>query len=891
MQLDDTQYLHDVIGPLAKGLRSDEDLDFIYLLRDSMSGREIVETVRAVEAIWSRKGTGRGRSATKVAALQRSVPLRVEKVAGTLGVAGGRSAHYAEEFWVKYHASAAAAHRAAAEALTTTLTLQFGGIGALTRDRLDAMVAAFPQYQSLPERVLTEAVAKAGLSLVDVAVLPAGAPEVSAPKDLLQQLEEAKAPSIYHAVFPTLATFQVLGEFRGVTADGREVALSTQAIEQRGREVKRGDVNDRTLTALDHLLGQLVTSGRQGKDLDRVFFTAFIRALEGKVGAGQVAMLDQLMGLGLDRIEGARIVLSLDAEAGPRRGADEVESALASGELRSARRVLAALPSSTPGLDDLETRVKEAESAVDSAVAEARRALAAGDLAKAAAAFTTAATLAADDEQLTAEIAALPPGAPTRLTAAAEYGRGAAQVVLTWSPGPLTPSDATYAIVSRRDRVPLHPGDGDVVESGSTSAEVATGASGITLHVAVFAKGGGAWSQGAAISVDIAPPVAGFALQGRDGAVRGTWVHPSAARSVRVCRDDVDVRLEGPGAFVEKDLDPGTRIIYTIRAYYRMPDGRTVSSPVVSAAIQPLKDVAPLAALDVRADPDRGGGYVLVEWVSPDRAPVTIVRTRDEPSMRIGALVPEERLTTSGERLVGTVRQVSRDRYALTAKLPTGHWFLSAFSLGPSGYVAGARAETMVIPGIEQVDVQRAGSEVRLTWDWPEGVHNAQIEWRAAGGAGTTTIDRHTMRADGGWRVRSGPGPMDVVISAIHDQAGRRWLSAPYRDHIPGAAATCAYSVRHAILGNKVSVTFRHDSGGGIRGDVEVVVRPGQVMPVGPEGATVLGTVSLDLSPGAETSCDFTIPHHLRKPLWVCAFLGPGAGFTLRPLTTKGMKK
>ncbi len=890
MQLDDTQYLRDVVDPLAKGKRSDEDLDFVYLVQDSMSEREIVETVHGVESIWSRRGTGRGRTALKVSALQRSVPLHVEKLAASLGVPGGRSAHHSEAFWGRYHASTAADHQKAADALATTLRLQYGGIGAVTRDRVQAMAEAFPQYQALPERTLVDAVKKAGLVLVDAVDLPEGAPDVSAPKDLLRQLEESKVPSIYHAVFPTLEKFRVVKGFRGLTAEGDHVTIGVETIDKRARAVKRGDINDHTLTALDHLLGLLATSGRQGKDLDHLFFTVFIRGLEARMAAGQVALLTELFGLGLDRIEAARIVLSLDPEAGSLR-AGEVASALADGELRSARRLLGALPRSTPGLADLEARVRAAEVAVDSVAAEARSALAAGDLARAAACFSAAASRAIDDEQLAAEIAALPPGAPTQLAAAVEYGRDSPWVTVIWSPGPLTPVDATYMVVSRTDRTPLHPGDGDGVEVHSTRTGVTAGAPGTTLHLAVFAKGENAWSRGAATTVDIAPPITGLALQGRDGSVRGTWAHPAAARQVRVHRDGHEVRLEGPGVFQETGLDAGTRFTYTVQADYRLPDGRMVSSPVVSAAIQPLKDVGPLPALDVRADPGSRDGSILVEWLSPGRAPVLVLRSREEPSVRFGTVIPEERLTALGERLVGTVRQLPGGRHSLKVLLPAGSWHLSAFSLGPDGYVAGARTETMVIPGIDRVEAQRAGSEVRLTWDWPDGIHHAQVDWQAADVAGTITVDRHTLLVDGGCRLRSGPGPLDVTITAIHDQGGRRWSSAPFRSHLPGAAATCAYSVRHAVVGNKVTLTFRHESGGDLRGDVEVVARTGQTMPLGREGTTVLGTVRLNLPAGAETAHDFTVPRHLRKPLWVCAFAGAEAGFTLHPATTKGMKK
>ncbi|HKS48323.1 MAG TPA: hypothetical protein VJT49_25080 [Amycolatopsis sp.] len=875
---DPKAYEETVVKPLRRwsGRELPDDLVSRYAIEPGMSDAEVARRLVEVRSKWN-KGIARPGYAQRI----YKAFLRADD--GLQRRHGDKLAK--AEWWREYARTRAGARQGQIDELAKTLRANFGELGLITPGQLDATVRA--TYGALSPNEVGDALATAGVRGAAPRELPKSSGLLGTTyRTLAGQLVDAELTSVVELVHGEVTGFRILDTFscrppapHGLTAEAVRAAVS--------REDRRsGNQPER------QALGILATAAASGVDLRGLTLFHLLDEVRKHhaQGAPPSALLTQLLRSKLDRDEACQAVFSVLNESGRARmtGLDEIRALLEAGRLTGAQQALATVTgtedaaAATALVERQVTKVRELRDA-------ARRSLRAGVEADALDKLRRAALLAADDEDLAAEIRRIPPEPVLGLAAASTADAG---VRVSWRAAPTHGEDTRYRLVRADGRVPADPDDGTAVatvENGTVGLD-RTAPAGVLLGYAVFAStDGGAWSRPSGVTIEALPAVRDVRLTVENGVVEGRWtVHPGAI-GVQVRRGDGKVVSESARTmFRDAGIPDGTDLVYTFIARYRRADGtEAVSRPVVEKTTSKAS-ARPVRALTLAAVPGGSGPRVEISWRQQPDAEVVVRRAATPCRWEFGDVIRSADLATHGEEVTGY--REDRDGWqVLTADVPLGRFHYVTFTLGPSGAIRGHEAALAVTLDVRGLSAQRLGDEVVLSWEWPDDSGMAEVRWNGGGKSGRERITRQQYRSGGGCRVHCGPGRAEVVVRTLMSAPDGECRSAGVELVVPEVPPTVGYTVelarRPVLGGGTVRVKLTADRLVS-RCTVLVVAAEGRIMPRGPADGRVLLRGDHALHPGGEVELTAVLPR-LKRPYWVRCFVEDGAVRLVDPPTSQ----
>ncbi|MBV9205370.1 MAG: fibronectin type III domain-containing protein, partial [Actinobacteria bacterium] len=553
----------------------------------------------------------------------------------------------------------------------------------------------------------------------------------------------------------------------------------------------------------------------------------------------------------------------------------QVADELAGGRLRSAQRLAAGLPAGEP--------LRERVAAVDAQVAAlARRAgqeLAQGRREQGATLLAQAASMARDDGELPARLAAISPPAPREAAARMDGDH----VLITWKPSTAAVGRIQYRVMRGLDRAPSSPAEGTAVVTRTERSEVtdAEAPPGARLCYSVFAaRGGDTWSAPAtAPPAFFTPDVTDVSVQAADTSVTASWRPHRGTDGILVIRrqaepprgpDDgtpVEASLTG---FTETGLRTGTEYYYRILACYRPPDGqRRYSAGVIARAVP---EPVPRAITDLEiSDPGDGVPVVVATWTPPPYGQVRLMRGDKPPPWPPGTRIGPEDLAGRHE-LPGVPRRGTEGRDRLDLRLPSGHHYLTALTVGRSTWVAGRTVEARLVEPVRELSADRMHDEVRLGWIWPEGATDVLISWPG----GERSCSRRVYDDEGGAVITIGAAETTVEVRAIFPQRGGRLTAPAAGVRVPARGVAVTYRIRRGGRWRSRQRTIELAAERATRIPALVVVlSAGRYIPEDPsEGETIARAGPQDITPGQTAALPVEVP---RRPGWLACFVDPGA--------------
>jgi hypothetical protein len=855
---DPKAYEQAVVKPLRgwSGRELPDDLLARYAVDLRMSDQEVERRLREVRSRWNKGLTSPG-FAQKVyrAFLKADEALQHEHGAKLAGIA----------WWLEYAAARKGANRQRIDDLAKTLRQNFGALGLIAPGQLDATVRA--AYGSLSPDEVDEALAKADVQRSAPVELPKSSGLIDTTyRHLRDHLIDAGCSGVVELVRGQPAPFRLLD---GASAADVSAAAMARAVDRENR--RAGNQGAR------QALGILSTAVKDGVDLGKLALFHLLDDVRRQHGAGvpASALLKQLQVTQWEPDEARLAVFSVLNESArtPTGTLASVRELLESGRLVAAQQVVASIS----GAEDAAAAVGLVErqrTRVNELVEGARRALRDGAEADAGHRFRQAVALAADDEDLRAELRRVPPEPAMELSAREE---GIA-VRLSWRAATSHDDATRYRLVRREGRVPADADDGVVIaaEAGRTVSTDLKAPAGMTIGYAVFASTEGApWSRPAGTTVEVLPGVADVRLSFVDDAVEGRWaVHPDAV-AVDVRRGDgAEVRTQDRSRFRDRTAREGTEHVYSFVARYRRADGTDAESAPVRVRITATGRPQPVRVLSLRAAEGGTGPRILLSWKAQPDAEV-VVRRADTPCpWEFGAVVPAADVAGYGEEVVG--RHGERDGWQfLTADVPTGSYHYVPFTVGPDGSIRGHDESFGIALPVSGVRHQRFGDDLLLAWEWPEQVGTAEVHWSGARDSGQVLLTRQQYQSGGGCRVPCGPGGATIKVRTKVQSTGGECVSPFVEIVVADRPPTVGYAVemsRRPLVGGG-TVRIRLDADQDIaRCAVVVVAAQGPVMPRSPGDGVELFRGERDLRPGQQVELAAELPR-LRKPYWVRCFV------------------
>ncbi|MFG1641281.1 hypothetical protein ACGFMK_13420 [Amycolatopsis sp. NPDC049252] len=854
---DPKAYEQAVVKPLRgwSGRELPDDLLARYAVDLGMADHEVERRLREVRSRWNKGLSSPGH----VQKVYRAFLKADEQLQETHGAKLTRI-----EWWREYATARQGANQQRIEDLAKTLAQNFGVLGLIAPGQLDATVRA--TYASLAPGEVDEALVKAGVTRGTPLELPKSSGLVDTTyRHLVDHLVDAGCASVVELLLGERKPFHLLDEKAAADVSGTAVA---KAVDRENR--RAGNQGAR------QALGILTTAAKDGSDLRKLALFHLLDEVRKQHGQGvpTSAVLKQLLATGWEPAEGRLAVFSVlnESATAPAGNLASVRELLEEGRLAAAEQLVASIAGADDAaaavalVDRQRTRVREL-------VGAAREALRTGAESDAGHQLRQAVALAADDEELRAELRRVPPEPVLAVTVQEDR----AGVRVSWRQATSHDDTIQYRVVRRPARTPADVDDGVAIdaEAGRTVLFDPQVPAATPVGYAVFAAvAGGAWSRPAGAVVEVVPGVGDVQLSFSDGAVEGRWsLHPEAV-GVDVRRGDgVAIKTVTRTQFRDKTVPEGTEQVYTLVARYRHADGSETGSAPVRARTTTTGRPMPVRALSLRPA-ESGATQVVLGWKSQPDTEVVIRRAAHPCPWEFGALVDPVALAGYGEEVAGS--RDERDGWQLlTADVPTGRFHYVAFTMGPDGAIRGHDDSLGIALPVSGVSGSRLGDEVLLAWEWPEQVGTADVRWRTANDSGSQLITRQQYRTGGGCRVRCGAGGVTVKVRTKVLTEGGECTSPDVEVVVPDRPPTVRYAVdmsrRPVFGGGTVKVRISADQEIA-RCQVVLVVAEGPVMPRRPGDGIELARGERALAADREVELTAQLPR-LRKPYWVRCFV------------------
>jgi hypothetical protein len=482
------------------------------------------------------------------------------------------------------------------------------------------------------------------------------------------------------------------------------------------------------------------------------------------------------------------------------------------------------------------------------------------------AALVTALKISADCSEAERELEKLPPAPPAQVEAVI----AGSSVSVRWAASPAY--GVTYEVIRAGSPSPLGTTDGlEMMDSEAPSGAV--------VEYRVAALRGRARSA----TIDSASLVAAYEvgdleISSGDGEVRLSWSAQAGGGRVRVRRSEggaegeTEVLADAAG-LTDRDVVNGRRYAYTVQVEYAV-SGEIIHTQGQTAFAAPVERPQPLLDLDVSAT----GSGVRIDFQSVPTGTVVVLRCDQDPELELGAeLLPDE-LTQIGRRLAVT------GTTALDDDAPRGRCFYQALTVAAGTAVVGACRSFVSLSLIGDVRAEPNGSQVKVTWVWPDQIKVARVVWRDdRQPAGPEDPEASALdcrigeyKDQGGFSIEAGGGASLFVAvypaarvggEVVYGGGDKRSRAAVRRER----KIEVRYSVRRAgrLKGKRLEIEVSDPPAGPLP-ELVLVGREGEILPRTATDGAVLAR--LGGSEGARSS-SFEL-RALARPMAVRLFLG-----------------
>lgn len=326
-------------------------------------------------------------------------------------------------------------------------------------------------------------------------------------------------------------------------------------------------------------------------------------------------------------------------------------------------------------------------------------------------------------------LASSPPPAPSGLKVTLD----GATAQLSWSKDPAQ-GRVSYRILRKTSGAPMGPKDGIAIgEVQTTTCKDTSVPPGIPLYYSVFAIRAGVPSAVAASSgphLRLADPEE-VTVEAGDCQAIIRWKRPNGCSSVEVWRERGHIpTAPGMGSRVtvsgdsvdDRGLMNGTLYGYLIVACFTDPANARAVIRAPGVAVEATPVALPPAVQDLRAR--REDRTVILQWTPPALGEVQIRQTRLVPTHTLGRIIP----MSNADQIGTPVRAVGRSK-AQTTIAGQGRIFFIPLSVVSQTAVLGTPIAVTTLDPVANLQSERQGDVISLTWDWPAGAAEALVAW------------------------------------------------------------------------------------------------------------------------------------------------------------------
>lgn len=805
-------------------------------------------------------------------------------------------------FWDQMAQHRAQRTQAALTEFAKNAARDFSGLGVVDGKQLRDQARRDGIADSVSDAELAQVVKSEGITVVgDFPAANVASKAVQ--RDIISPLTKTSARTVLTPIFLRKSTeegelqdFSVLDGFK-TSAPGYSLTIATVSDSSKFQQQlpDSGDTDGfgKVLTALakansDTELAEIVTA----------YFVELGKEFFKNSGSRRGALNTFVSQTGIDPIDAGRILLYvIPAGAAQQRTFADVQSLIAAGSLKEARRLYGALLAESGGSEsDVQKSALAAldgtEQKVDELRQRAAAAQTAGDLETAAKAFNDALTICCDDEALSAAARALPPAAPIRFVAS--LSEDARTANLSWEPGFGSTEDVRYQVIRKVGTPPQNNTDGTPLGSSiaATSFEDVRPPAAVMVYYGVSASRGGGASPVAVAEVIALPPVTEVVVTSDPSSVTLRWTAPPEASSIEIIQsapDGSSVALPAgaQSGTTSSGLRMGTTYTYLLTALYFSASGEQLKSRTERITGVPRGTAKPVTELLISAWPTTGTQpEIAVEWPSVGGFEVEVWHYAQKPSWLPGTRLPMSEIRAQGSQVAGRlVANSGRDGVQGVTSQGLRH-YVAITRDGEFGLVGICRPYGSA-PAVQNLRAERFGDEAVLSWDWPGAEYQVRVTW-AGSAKGERTIAMSDYRKEGGCRIQIGSGGGTVTVASVAGEGDTQWVSPETSIAVAGGDQAVSYDVefQKKLWGPPSGATLTFElPETGTRIDVIVIGQYNKFMPFDATQGFELKrtTVSADA-----TQVIVSIPRG-NGPLWVRAFTST-AGIRLEDPPTTRMK-
>lgn len=609
--------------------------------------------------------------------------------------------------------------------------------------------------------------------------------------------------------------------------------------------------------------------------------------------------LGRLKDAGLADLDARRILSKAGStSAGP--DVNNVKDMVASGDLQSARRLLVALSGDLSG--EPSPQFKEATAALETAEAQKqksmdayRKAMQSQDYALAQQALSAAQAMDREDPDIPRLLEQLPPAAPTGLQAV--YSPAEGGVHLSWRGA--QSSDIRYAVARSESGVPANPKAGIQVTAGTTNQSVvdANPAVAVKSTYAVFAfRQAGGYSPPATVQITVLPAPGQVSTAIGTADVTVFWKVPSQASGVtaELIKPDGTKRAFPPisqDRLLIDGLILGQKYTIALTARY-IVGGQPTNSPTVTVDATPRGMARAVEDLRLSGSALPGGKPGLcAQWTQIPGYTVDLWSMSLGTSARAGNRATSAQLEQlGGVRVVGSMKSAG-SLQTLDFEAPAGVRALFPITWDGTNGIIGTPVTAGSAPPPTNVTAERYGSEVVVSWYWPNGDFMMDVEWSRQGvPAGRMRVDPLSYKRDGGAHIQYADQVTEVSVATVATGGGQEYACAPVVVRLSASAPTLSYVLKlpRSPFGRDAEATIT-SSGYNGSADIVAVLSASNYMPASADMGQQIARFSVNFGSGANQQVTFAVPK-IKGHFWVRLFPAIADQFVMTDPPTSSMK-
>lgn len=733
-------------------------------------------------------------------------------------------------------------------------------------------------------------------------------PEGGMPSALAPIWKQVSRHSSFRSIFDLLLLHRPTDLREIAFVDGLSSAAGPIGLgdieKSRTKSEQSKDTNE--LQDAQKFLGALLNHCTSETQLHEIVLAAVADGVSQQIARGKplLGIRNDLVIDGFAHADASRIVAAIDADAsssvvGTRLGLDSVRQLLAAGQLAEAERTLASL--APADLDAAEYGVISAlitahVSRKSALLEKYRSELAARNFVAAGAAVREILQFDTGDDELSRLLDALPPDAPHQLVLRSDE----AKLVLSWSQR--AGENVSFSVIRAVGRVPAGVADGTVLASGHATPTFTDAAPPVAtpLGYAVFASANGKlYSDPATAETVFLPAPSALVADADSTSFRVSWASPRGASGAVVSCTNPDgstqeAEVPSGSTFELAGLQAGSTYRVAVRAVYLLEGGRRLSDPAV-VTIVPRGKAAEVRDLRIEPSEQVGSNELTAGWSASEGFDVELWAFPVNAQLSEGLFAETGHLQRIGGSRIsirlgdGATTGRSEGRFATPREVVK----IAPLTVVADGYLVGYAVLAGEAPSARDITTELFGSDLRVSWTWPEGDVNMELSWHDGARGRSRSVTRARYRAEGGVKLSDAPRISGLAIASVVRVSDGEWRSAPIAIPMdsPLAGTVARYSVRikRALFSGKVSVLFTGttEQPGHVM-PVVAVLKRGTIMPLGPDDGQILARFELDFT--SSTSVTHSIDAGKEKsPLWITLF--PIAeGDRLDPPPTSEMK-